>query len=111
MAVTAKTLIEGKIAENVQTTQYTASAVLASIDKFTGINHSALAATISIHIVESGGTAGDANLIVENKTIQPGQTYTFPEVVGHILSVGSFISTIAGTSGAISIRASGREFT
>jgi hypothetical protein len=47
-------------------------------------------------------------LIVKTKTLQPAETYTFPELVGHVLPNNGFISTIAGTASAINIRASGR---
>ena len=40
-----------------------------------------------------------------------GETYTFPEIVGHSLAPSGFISTIAGAATSISIRASGREVT
>jgi hypothetical protein len=48
-------------------------------------------------------------LIVKTKTLLPNETYTFPELVGHILAPGGYISTIAGTASAINIRCSGRE--
>jgi hypothetical protein len=48
-------------------------------------------------------------LVVKTKTLQPSETYTFPEVVGHVLAPSGFISTIASAGAAISIRASGRE--
>jgi hypothetical protein len=48
-------------------------------------------------------------LIIKNKTLLPSETYTFPELVGHVLQPGGFISTIAGTASAINIRSSGRE--
>jgi hypothetical protein len=50
-------------------------------------------------------------LIVKTKTLQPAETYTFPEIVGQILSPGAFISTIASAATSINIRASGREIT
>jgi hypothetical protein len=78
------------------------------IDKFTATNYSANAATISVNLVTAAGSAGNDNLIVKTKTLQAGETYTFPELVGHVLPLGGFISTIAGTASAINIRASGR---
>ena len=111
MTVTVKVLIPAKIAENTQTTQYTASGVTAIIDKFTATNYSASAATISVNLVTSGGSAGNDNLIVKSKTLQASETYTFPELVGHVLAPSGFISTIAGTASAINIRVSGREVT
>ena len=111
MTVTVKVLIPAKTAENTQTTQYTASGVTAIIDKFTATNYSAAAATISVNLVNPSGTAGNSDLIVKTKTLQAGETYTFPEIVGAALAPSGFISTIAGTATAINIRASGREVT
>jgi vancomycin resistance protein YoaR len=109
MATTIKVLVPAKIAENAQTTQYTATNVSALIDKFTATNYSGTAATLSVNIVTSGDTAGNSNLVVKTKSIQPGETYSFPELVGHVLLPGGFISTIAGTASAVNIRVSGRE--
>jgi hypothetical protein len=109
MAVVTRVLIPAKIAENAQTTQYTATNVTALIDKFTATNYSASAATISVNLVTAAGSAGNDNLIVKTKTLQPSETYTFPELVGQVIASGGFISTLAGTASAITIRASGRE--
>jgi hypothetical protein len=111
MTVTVKVLAPAKTAENTQTTQYTASGVTAIIDKFTATNYSATAATISVNLITAAGSASDSNLIVKTKTLQPSETYTFPELVGHVLAPSGFISTIAGTASAINIRVSGREVT
>ena len=111
MSVTAAVLIPAKTAENSQTTQYTSASVTTIIDKFTATNYSATAATLSVNLVTATGTAGNDNLIVKTKSLQAGETYTFPEIVGQVLSPGAFISTIAGTASAINIRASGREVT
>jgi hypothetical protein len=109
MAVNVRVLIPAKIAENVQTTQYTAVNVSTIIDKFTATNYSASAATISINLVTQFDSSGNQNLIIKAKTLLPSETYTFPELVGHVLAPGGFISTIAGTASAINIRSSGRE--
>jgi len=110
MAVTAKALFNPLQAQNAQTTQYTApTGTRTIIDKFTGTNTTALPATLTVNLAPNAGAAGVTNTIVSAKTIQPGETYTFPEVVGHVLNPGDFISTLAGTAAAITIRASGRE--
>ncbi len=109
MTVTVKVLIPAKVAENTQTTQYTASGVTTIIDKFTATNFNTAAATISVNLVTGADTAGNANLITKTKTLQPSEVYTFPELVGQVLMPSSFISTIAGTASAINIRSSGRE--
>lgn len=111
MTVTVKVLVPAKYAENSQTTQYTATGVTAIIDKFTATNISGSAATISVNLVTTAGSAGNTNLITKTKTLQPSEGYTFPELVGQVLSAGDFISTLAGTASAINIRVSGREVT
>ena len=108
MTVTIGNIIPAKIAEATQVTQYTSNGVQTIIDKFTATNYSASAATISVNLVSPAGAAGNDNLIVKTKTLQPAETYTFPELVGHVLPNNGFISTIAGTATAINIRASGR---
>ena len=111
MTVTVQVLIPAKIAESSQTTQYTSTGVSTIIDKFTATNYSAGAVTLSVNLVTSGGSAGDANLIVKTKALQAGETYTFPEIVGQTLAPGGFISTIASAATSINIRASGRAVT
>ena len=111
MAVTVKNLVPGKTVENVQTTQYTATNVTTIIDKFTATNYSASAATISVNLVTTAGSAGNQNLITKTKTPPPTEVYTFPELVGQVLNPGDFISTLAGTASAINMRVSGREVT
>lgn len=111
MTVTAKVLIPAKTAENSQTTQYTSTSVTTIIDKFTATNYTTSPATLSVNLVTVSGAAGNDNLITKTKTLQAGEVYTFPELVGQVLGSGDFISTIAGTASAVNIRASGRQIT
>jgi hypothetical protein len=111
MTVTVKVLIAAKQAENLQTTQYTATNAKAIIDKFTATNTSAGNVTLSVNLVTSGGSPGVSNLVVDARSIAPDETYTFPELVGQVLDAGGFISTIASAAASLTIRASGREIT
>jgi hypothetical protein len=111
MTVSVRVLVPAKTVENSQTTQYTATGVTAIIDKFTATNFTATAATISVNLVTAAGSAGNSNLITKTKTLQASEVYTFPELVGQVLGIGDFISTIAGTASAINMRVSGREVT
>jgi hypothetical protein len=111
MTVSVKVLVPAKTVENTQTTQYTATGVTAIIDKFTATNFSGTAATISVNLVTAAGSSGNSNLITKTKTLQASEVYTFPELVGQVLGIGDFISTIAGTASAINMRVSGREVT
>lgn len=108
MAVTVQVLIPAKTVENAQTTQYTSAGVTTVIDKFTATNFSAVAAALSVNLVTNNGVVGDSNLIVKTRALQPGETYTFPEIVGSALAPGGFISTLASAAASINLRASGR---
>lgn len=111
MTVTVKNLIPPKQAEATQTAQYTALNCKARIDKFTVTNTSAANVTISVNLVPSGGAAGADNRVLSLRAIAPGESYTCPELVGQVLEDGGFISTLAGTAAALTIRASGVEIT
>jgi hypothetical protein len=111
MAVTPKVLIQPKQAEAVQTAQYTATAANAIIDKFTVTNTSANNVTISVNLVRVTTSAGADNLIIDARAIAPDETYTCPELIGHVLQAGDFISTLASVGASLTIRCSGREIT
>lgn len=112
MSVVAKPLFEPLQAAAADVNQYAAPAGARTIiDKFTGTNTTGAPATLTINLVASGGAASASNRIVSAKSLAAGECYTFPEVVGHVLNPGDFISTNAGTAAAITIRASGREVT
>ena len=109
MAVTARVLVPPKQLENAQTAQYTATNVRAIIDKATVTNTSASNVTLSVNLVTVSGSAGASNLIIDNRTIVPDETYLCPELVGQGLEAGGFISTIAGAATSLTMRVSGRE--
>ena len=109
MPINAKTLVEAKSVDQVQTTQYVAAVTAVIIDKMTATNYSSAARTISVNLVPAGQLPGDSNLIVKTKTLQPAETYTFPEIAGHILNTGDYISTLGSLAASMNFRVSGRE--
>lgn len=111
MAVTLKVLIPSKISEDSNTTQYTSSAGQTIIDKFTATNFGATAETISVALITVATAWDNANIIVRSKTLQPDETYTFPEIVGAVLGLGDYIDTEASDANSINIRSSGRIVT
>jgi hypothetical protein len=110
MSVQAKSLFPPLQIAAAETTQYTAPAAVRTIlDKFTGTNTTGGAVTITVKLVPSGGAAAASNTIVSVKSLAAGECYTFPEIVGHVLNPGDFISTLASAGASITVRASGRE--
>ena len=111
MTVTVKVLVPPLQLQNTQTTQYTATNCKALIDKVTITNTDTVNRTVSVNLVPVSGSAGNSNLIIDNKTIVPGEAYLCPELVGHALEPGWFISTIASAATALTFCVSGREIT
>lgn len=111
MAVNVVNIIPRKQAENSQTSQYTAINCKVVIDKFTVTNTSGSNVQFSCNLVPSGGAADNTNLVLKARSIAPGDTYLCPELVGQSLEPAGFISTLASTSAALVISATGREIT
>jgi len=109
MPIIAVNIIPAKNMENTQTTQYVATGVTTIIDKFTATNFSSGMVNVSVNLAAVSEATGNSNLIVKTRTLQPGETYTFPEIVGHTLPSGGFVSTLASAAAAVNLRASGRE--
>jgi hypothetical protein len=95
--------------EAAQTTQYTAAGVKALIDKATVTNTSTSNRSFSVNLVQSGGSAGNSNLMIDDLTVVPGETLDCWGIIGHVLDSGAFISTLASAANALTIRISGRE--
>ena len=109
MPIIAANIIPAKNLENAQTTQYVATGVTTIIDKFTATNFSSGMVNVSVNLTAVGESAANSNLIVKARILQSGETYTFPEIVGHTLPSGGTVSTIASAAAAVNLRASGRE--
>lgn len=109
MTMTSKVLIPGTDVPTTQATLYTAENVRAVMTAVTAMNTTAVAAVLTLNLIESGGTVTATNRVI-TRTIAAGETYTMIELSEHALSVGGYISAIASVSG-ISLRVSGWEIT
>lgn len=109
MAVTPKSIIASQQLTAINATYYTATNIRTIIDKMTLTNTTAGAVTVTIDLVDSGGTAGATERMISARSIAPGETYRCPEVVGHVLNAGDSIQGLASAATSITIRASGRE--
>lgn len=77
--------------------------VVSTIVKCTAYNDNASARTVIINIVNSGGSVATTNRVV-SKTLQPGEAYTFPEVVGQRLTAGMFVSANASAASSVNLK-------
>jgi hypothetical protein len=73
MSVIVKVLVPSLQMQAVQTTQYSPGpGISAIIDKATVTNTDTVARTFSANIVPSGQSVGNANLIIDDRAVQPG---------------------------------------
>jgi len=110
VTVVAKALVDPLQLTTSDVTQYTAAvSTRAIIDKMTVTNTTGAAATLTVNLVKAAGAVSASNTIISAQSVAAGTTYVCPEVVGHILNPGDFISAKAGTATALTFRVSGRE--
>ena len=108
MTITVSNIIPSQAAVAAQTTYFTTPvATRIIIDKLTATNTAGAAASVSLNLVNSAGTAAADNLITSNQSIAAGAVYQFPEAIGHVLEAGQFISINASAT-TVTLRASGR---
>jgi len=108
MTVNLNVLVPPKIVDSVTELQFTAK-YPTIIDKFTVANFDVLLPSITVYLVSAGTASGNTNTIVKSRLIQPGETYSFPEIIGHYLLPGDAIWTKASNNTSLSLRVSGRE--
>ena len=111
MSVNTRPLAVSAFAPSVETNLYQSQVGTHTIiDKFSAYNGDSVTRTLTVKLVPSGGTAGPSHVTVL-KSLAAGETYTFPEIVGHTLEPGGFISVIAAAASVVVLRASGRQVT
>lgn len=110
MSIELTVLLQAKYVENAQTTQFTVPSAVDAviIDRATATNAAVGAATLTVNVVQSGGSASNSNMIVDAKSIAAGDCYLLPELVGQVMTPGDFLSAISDTASAIVLRVSGR---
>jgi predicted phage tail protein len=112
MTITLKTLAGPVQISGATTTQYTTPlGTKTIIDKATVTNTDVASRAFSVHLVPSGGTASNSNLLINTRAVAVGETYMCPELIGQILTNGDFLQTFASAGAALTLRISGREVT
>jgi len=110
MATKGRRLVEGAQLTTSPATYYTAPVgTKTRIDAMTLTNTSAAAVTVTLHLAPAGGTAGDGNVILKAKSIEPGGSYSVREALGHWLEAGGTIQALASAATAVTLVASGVE--
>lgn len=112
MARTAKRLIAGSQLTTSAATYYTAPALTQCvIRKISCTNTTGGAVTVTLYLITSGGSASASNTIASAKSLAAGETWSSPDVEGHVLEAGGFIQALASANTSITILGSGIELT
>lgn len=111
MSITLKALIPAAQLTSSAATYYTATRVTARVDNFTVTNTDSAAHQVTVYLIASGGSAGDSNTIIDTKSINAGETYNCPEMIGKVIPPGAFIQALADANSVLTISAGGIEFT
>lgn len=110
MAATNKKLVEGSQLATSAAVFYTAPTNTTTIlKKLTITNTSASAASVTIYLVASGGSASAANTITAAKSIAAGAVYEAYEAENHVLMPGDSLQALASAASSLSLQASGIE--
>ncbi len=75
------------------------------------VNDTTVAKYISFHRVPSGGAAGDANIIINQKAIGDKESAQLTELLGQVLEAGDFLSAIAEAADQLTVHISGVAIT
>jgi len=86
---------------------YVSDGCITAIDKITATNEGATVATATVQLLSPDGT----QTVSFTKSLAPGTTWSFPDVVGHTINAGGKMNVISPTANAVKFRASGRKFT
>ena len=105
MAITPAVLAESQLTATAAV-YYISSGVTTLIDRSTLCNTTGSAVVVTLYLVPTGSSPGAANTINSARSVAAGETYTCPEVEGHILESGD---SIQGFGLSVTLRASGRQ--
>lgn len=106
MTTTIAVLIEPEFVDATGLT-YTSDNCLTSLDKVTVTNEGATSAVATVKLYAPDGTRVQSYA----KTVLPGASWSFPDVVGHVLEIGGKVNVSCPTASTIKPRISGRKFT
>jgi len=110
MARTAKRLVDGSQLTTSAATYYTAPASTTTVIHTIALtNFTGGAVTATVHLVPSGGSASNSNMIMSAQSIAAGATTLVTGATNQVLAAAGTIQALASAGTSISIVASGVE--
>lgn len=112
MATSNVRIIPGSQLTTSAATYYTAPAnTRCVVRRLTLCNTSAGAVTATVHLVASGGTASDSNMIAKTHSLSAAETWDCVSAEGQVIEAGGTIQALASAGTSITIVGSGVEIT
>ena len=113
MTITPKTLVDGQYLHTAASTHYLApSNTKGVITNATIANtHSSNAVTATVHIINTGTTVADTNMVIPARTISPLESYKCPELVGKGVAATGTIRALASSTSTLAFHIYGYEVT
>lgn len=103
-------LIEGVDVANAIASLYLSPALTRTrIDNIVFTNYTAGPVTLTVQIIESGGSAGNSNIVVDTHTLDANSSYT-PIALLQGLNPGDDLQAVASAINSINCRATGTTF-
>lgn len=92
---------------------YTADASLefAVIEAATVTNSDTVTRTITMHFVNSGGSADATNIIVDGQSLVADASAVLDELIGHVMAPGDSVQTLSDLADKVNVQISVREVT
>ena len=112
MAVTPKLMVTGTLLTASLATLYTTPVnTVSKVNEIILTNHDTSARTVALNMVPSGGSAGDANEIIDATgwTLAAGETRFIG--MDQVFEAGGFLQAVSDVTAKVSIRVSGIEIT
>lgn len=91
------------------TTVIGAANITRTIDAAWVCNPTGGAVTLSVHMVESGGSVANNRAIYHEKSIGAGETVALTALVNQCIAKGATVSMTAGSGASLTVTVSGRE--
>ena len=103
-------LIEGvNVASSIGSLYVSPASVRTRIDNIVFTNYTAAGVTLTVQIIESGGSAGNTNIVVDDVTV-PAHDSISPVGLLQGMNPGDDLQAVAGSATSINCRASGTTF-
>lgn len=83
----------------------------ARVLKCTACNDTTTAVTFNIYLVPSGGAADATTILINTKTLGANESYTCPEITGHVLEPADSIHGVASAANQVTMALSLVELT